>query len=75
MRVAITGASGLLGRRLAASLAADGHEPVPVVRPSNPAAAGAGGDVVRRDPAAGEIGTEALARVDLEPALRALLAR
>lgn len=32
MRIAITGASGLIGSALSARLKADGHEPVPVVR-------------------------------------------
>ncbi len=32
MRIAITGASGLIGTALSARLRADGHEPVPVVR-------------------------------------------
>ncbi|MGB3737028.1 MAG: TIGR01777 family oxidoreductase [Ilumatobacter sp.] len=32
MRIAITGASGLIGTALSARLKADGHEPVPVVR-------------------------------------------
>ena len=32
MRIAITGSSGLIGSALRASLEADGHQPVPVVR-------------------------------------------
>jgi uncharacterized protein (TIGR01777 family) len=53
MRIAVTGSSGLIGTALVERLRADGHEPVPVVRP------GGGGDGpgsgLRWDPAAGTI--------------------
>lgn len=58
MRVAITGASGLIGTALGAALRADGHEVVAVSRrPGGP------GDV-RWDPAAGSIDASGLAGVD-----------
>ncbi|MEY3020060.1 MAG: hypothetical protein RLZZ272_1044, partial [Actinomycetota bacterium] len=50
MDVAITGATGLIGRMLAASLEADGHRVRRVVR-----RAPVGPDEVRWDPAAGTI--------------------
>lgn len=51
MRVLITGSSGFLGRALAARLRARGHHAVPLVRTSQPVAAG----TMRWDPAAGTI--------------------
>jgi uncharacterized protein len=59
MQVAITGASGLIGRALAESLRLDGHMVRPLVRraPDDPAA-------VRWDPAAGTIDAAALEGVD-----------
>lgn len=50
MRIAVTGASGLIGSALTASLAADGHQVVALVRrePSGPGE-------VRWDPAAGTV--------------------
>jgi len=59
MQVAITGASGLIGRALAESLRLDGHRVRPLVRraPDDPAA-------VRWDPAAGTIDAAALEGVD-----------
>ncbi len=59
MQVAITGASGLIGRALAESLRHDGHDIRPLVRrPSDDPAA------VRWDPAAGTIDAAALEGVD-----------
>jgi uncharacterized protein len=59
MQVAITGASGLIGRALAESLRRDGHTVRPLVRrPSDDAGA------VRWDPAAGTIDAAALEGVD-----------
>jgi uncharacterized protein len=59
MQVAITGASGLIGRALAESLRLDGHSVRPLVRraPDDPAA-------VRWDPAAGTIDATGLDGVD-----------
>ena len=59
MQVAITGASGLIGRALAESLRLDGHSVRPLVRraPDHPAA-------VRWDPAAGTIDAAALEGLD-----------
>lgn len=59
MRVAITGASGLIGSALAASLIADGHDVLRLVR--RPAAAS---DEVQWDPIGGTVDLEALAGVD-----------
>ena len=51
MKIAITGASGLIGRSLSTSLAADGHQIVPVVRrPSSTAA-----ESIEWNPVTGEI--------------------
>lgn len=58
MRVIISGASGLIGSELGASLRADGHEVVALVR--RPAGAGE----VRWDPARGELSADALAGAD-----------
>ena len=57
-RIAITGATGLIGRALTASLAGDGHEVVRVVR-----GPGAGSDV-RWDPAGGTIDAAGLEGLD-----------
>ncbi len=57
MRVAITGATGFIGSRLAAELAAAGHELVPIGRAAAP-----GG--VHWDPAAGRIDAARLEGVD-----------
>lgn len=56
MRIAVSGASGLIGSALATSLAADGHEVVRMVRrvPQGP-------DEVRWDPMAGTVDTAGLA--------------
>ncbi len=59
LRVAITGASGLLGRTLAAVLTTGGHDVVRLVR--RPARAP---DEIAWDPVAGGLDPEALARVD-----------
>jgi uncharacterized protein (TIGR01777 family) len=58
MRIAITGATGLIGGALTSALEADGHDVLPVVR-RQPAAA-----EVRWDPAAGEIDAAALEGLD-----------
>lgn len=59
MRIAVTGASGLIGSALVPALRADGHDVLRLVRraPSTP-------DEVRWDPAAGYVDTAALAGVD-----------
>jgi uncharacterized protein (TIGR01777 family) len=57
--IAVTGASGLIGSALTASLRADGHRVRTVSR-----RAGSGPDAVRWDPAAGELDPAALAGVD-----------
>lgn len=59
MRIAVTGASGLIGTALTGSLAADGHEIVTLVRrpPARPGE-------VRWDPAAGTVDTAGLAGVE-----------
>lgn len=59
MRVAITGASGLIGTALARSLRADGHEVCPVVRRASDDP-----DAVRWDPVAGTLDAARLAGVD-----------
>jgi uncharacterized protein len=58
MKIAITGASGLIGSNLAAFLTTGGHTVVPMVR--RPANAGE----VRWDPAAGTVDTDGLQGVD-----------
>jgi uncharacterized protein (TIGR01777 family) len=58
LRVAITGASGLIGRALTAFLCAGGHEVVPLVRGR------AGSDAIAWDPAAGKIDAERLEGFD-----------
>ncbi|MFN8017685.1 MAG: TIGR01777 family oxidoreductase [Acidimicrobiales bacterium] len=58
MDIAITGASGLIGTALAASLRADGHTVVPVVRRDAP------GRSIRWDPAAGTIDAAGLEGLD-----------
>lgn len=58
MRIAITGASGLIGSALRRSLEADGHDVVPVVR------SGGGPGTVRWDIDAGEIDTTGLEGMD-----------
>jgi uncharacterized protein (TIGR01777 family) len=61
MRVAITGSSGLIGSALRASLTADGHEPVRVVRRGGSVVAG---PTIEWDLDAGTIDEAALAGVD-----------
>lgn len=58
MEIAVTGASGLIGSALCASLRADGHRVRPLVRRS------ATGDAIAWDPAAGTIDASALEGVD-----------
>ncbi|HEB53200.1 MAG TPA: TIGR01777 family protein [bacterium] len=60
-RVAITGSSGLVGRALVASLRADGHAVVRMVR--TPGAA-TGDDIARWDPATGDVDLTALGNPD-----------
>ena len=59
MRVAVTGSTGLIGTALAASLRADGHQVVRLVRrPPR------GSDEVRWDPRAADAGDPALDGID-----------
>ena len=60
MRIAITGSTGLIGTALGRSLAADGHEVVPVVR--RPLTAGEVG--IRWDPSGQTIDADALEGLD-----------
>ena len=60
LRVAVTGASGLLGAQLCAFLGTGGHDVVRLVR----GAGEAGPDTARWDPAAGTIAAEALEGLD-----------
>jgi hypothetical protein len=64
MRVFLTGATGLIGRALAASLGADGHEVVALSRGASPAALPAGTRLVRGDPSVAGPWQEELARCD-----------
>lgn len=57
MRVAITGSSGLIGRHLRASLTADGHEVVPVVRDP-------GQEGIYWSPSAGDVDARGFAGLD-----------
>lgn len=59
LRVAISGASGLVGRALGAFLSAGGHEVIRLVRRATRAA-----DEVAWDPAAGSVDAEALEGID-----------
>lgn len=58
MDIAVTGSNGLIGSALVASLEADGHRVVPVVR------SGGGADAVRWDPVAGTIDRAGLEGLD-----------
>ena len=69
MRVAVTGATGLIGRALVERLEAEGHQTVRVVRPGTPGAAGAPGAsdrsaAVRWDPPQGQIDAAGLEGLD-----------
>jgi len=65
MDVAITGSNGLIGRALAASLRADGHRVLPVVRPSSRGKPSGGADpTITWDPAAGSIDAGGLEGLD-----------
>jgi uncharacterized protein len=64
MRVFVTGATGLIGRALASSLVADGHEVVALSRSESPAGLPAGTRVVRGDPAVPGPWQEELSRCD-----------
>ena len=57
-RVAVSGASGLIGSALRASLEADGHQVLPLLRPGRP------GHGIAWDPERGTIDARALAGVD-----------
>jgi uncharacterized protein (TIGR01777 family) len=63
MKVAITGSSGLIGAALTASLRADGHEVVRLVR-RPPHAVGTDASEIRWDPRAADAGNPALDGVD-----------
>ncbi|MEJ6510682.1 MAG: TIGR01777 family oxidoreductase [Actinomycetota bacterium] len=60
MKIAITGASGLIGRALTTSLLADGHQVIPVVRRPNSATP----DAIEWNPAAGTIEASKFEGVD-----------
>jgi len=60
VKIAITGASGLIGRALTTSLVADGHQVIPVVRRPNPATP----DAIEWNPAAGTIEASKFEGVD-----------
>ena len=62
MRIALTGASGFLGRALAPVLRAEGHHVIPLVRPS--ARIAGRGDGAHWDPATGAIDRDALDGLD-----------
>ena len=64
MKVAVTGSSGLIGTALTASLRADGHEVVRLVRRPPRPAAGQRDDEVRWDPRAADAGDPALDGID-----------
>jgi uncharacterized protein (TIGR01777 family) len=64
MRIFLTGATGLIGRALAASLAADGHEVVALSRGAAPEGLPAGTKVVTGDPSVAGPWQEELARCD-----------
>ena len=64
MRVFLTGATGLIGRALAASLAGDGHEVVALSRSDAPAGLPAGTRAVKGDPAVPGPWQEELSRCD-----------
>lgn len=60
MKIAITGASGLIGRALTSSLTAEGHQVIPVVRRPNSATP----DAIEWNPAAGTIEASKFEGVD-----------
>ena len=60
MDIAITGASGLIGTALSASLTSQGHRPIALVR----RAAKAGADEIQWDPAGGTIDAASLEGID-----------
>ncbi len=64
MRVFLTGATGLIGRALAASLVADGHEVVALSRSDAPAGLPQGTRTVKGDPAVAGAWQEELSRCD-----------
>lgn len=68
MKVAVTGSSGLIGTALAASLRADGHQVVRLVRRAPRSVAGHGpgsaGEEARWDPRAADAGDPALDGID-----------
>jgi len=65
MKVAITGSSGLIGTALTASLRADGHEVVRLVRrPPRAASGSTGAGEIRWDPRAADAGSPPLSGLD-----------
>jgi hypothetical protein len=60
VKIAITGASGLIGRALTTSLIAEGHQVIPVIRRPNPATP----DAIEWNPAAGTIQASKFEGVD-----------
>jgi uncharacterized protein len=64
VKVAVTGSSGLIGTALTASLRADGHEVVRLVRRPPRSIANSGADEVRWDPRAADAGDPALDGID-----------
>jgi len=60
MRVAVTGSSGLIGTALVASLRADGHQPVRMLRDNNRN----DGSTLHWDPARGELDPKGLEGID-----------
>lgn len=64
MDVAITGASGLIGKALVSALEADGHRVVRLARPGSKGAATGSGDTIAWSPDAGTIDAGGLEGVD-----------
>jgi uncharacterized protein len=64
MKVAVTGSSGLIGTALSASLRADGHQVVRLVRRPPHAVSTDGSDETRWDPRAADAGDPALDGID-----------
>lgn len=64
MDIAVTGSTGLIGRRLVAELAGAGHRVLRLVRPGSSSSAGPSGDTATWDPAAGAIDAAALEGID-----------
>jgi uncharacterized protein len=65
MKIAISGSSGLIGSALSRALKGQGHQVVPMIRPSSKGANRTGtGETIAYDPITGTIDSEALSRVD-----------